>query len=483
MTLTETAAQTSELLQKQGKAFILTLHAAMQNLKIYPLENATAQQSLAELQFAAVRILDRERVLHLRMSDAFLFLNDARLRTDLAGYAAFSYLTSHLARHGIGELEVGPDVTVAEWPPFLSLLLREPDASAETPYHGFHERLQQTPVQHIRVGTQQASQDDAGLDDNLAKETAKRTYAQSVNVARQVLTDVRLGKAVNVRRVKRSVQSMVDQVLNNEHLMLGMTTLRDFDDYTFTHCVNVCIFSIILGQKLGMSKLQLYELGLGALFHDIGKMRVGAELVTKPAKLTDEEFERMQQHPTEGLLSMFSIHGFGEVPWRPMLIAYEHHMKIDLSGYPRNRRPRNPTLLSRIVAIADSFEAGTAKRSYQQDPLPPEAVLQEMRDNPRRGLDPVLVKALINVTGIFPVGTVVILDTHELAVVTAANPDRKKLHQPLVKIITDPLGRHYPQPIAADLSEINPATGRAARAILKTTDPAQYGIRVGDYFA
>jgi HD-GYP domain-containing protein (c-di-GMP phosphodiesterase class II) len=294
--------------------------------------------------------------------------------------------------------------------------------------------------------------------------------------------DMRLGRAVNLRRVKRAVQSIVDQVLNNETSMLGMTALRDYDEYTFTHCVNVCIISVIIGQKLALTKVQLYELGLGALFHDLGKQRIDEAVVNKPSGLNEEEWAQMQRHPTEGVLALFGLKGMAEVPYRAMLLAYEHHMKTDMTGYPRSVRPRKPTLFSNIVAVADGFDAATSKRSYQQQPWGADEVLREMRENPRRGYDPLLVKALINVTGVFPVGTLAILDTHELAVVTKRHPDPTKVHQPLVKIISDSGGAMLAEPIEADLSEIDPATGSPKRAIIKTTDPDRYGIRVSDYF-
>jgi hypothetical protein len=109
-------------------------------------------------------------------------------------------------------------------------------------------------------------------------------------------------------------------------------------------------------------------------------------------------------------------------------------------------------------------------------------VLREMRDNPRRGHDPLLVKALINVTGVFPVGTLAILDSYELAVVTARNPDPKRVHQPVVKIITDADGVMLADPFVADLAEADPATRRPKRTVVKTIDPDPYGIRVSDYF-
>src|SRR5690606_31981045 len=228
--------------------------------------------------------------------------------------------------------------------------------------------------------------------------------------------------------------------------------------------------------------VQLYELGLGALFHDIGKMRIDPEIVNKPARLNEEEWRQMQRHPVEGLLALFTMRGLSEMPYRAMLQAYEHHMKLDLSGYPRNRRPREPTLFSRIVATADGFDAATSKRSYQSQPWPPDEVLREMRESTQRGFDPLLVKALINVTGVFPPGTAIILDTNELAVVVARNPDPAQVHKPIVRIITNAWGMRLAEPMTADLSEVHAVTGEPVRSIIKTTNPEKYGIQVADYF-
>jgi HD-GYP domain-containing protein (c-di-GMP phosphodiesterase class II) len=276
------------------------------------------------------------------------------------------------------------------------------------------------------------------------------------------------------------VLGIVDQVISNESSMVTMTTLRDVDEYTFTHCVNVCIFSLIIGQRLGLDKLQLYELGLGALFHDIGKQRIGLDIINKAGGLTDEEWKQLQEHPTEGLLLLFGMHGFADIPYRQMLMAYEHHMKIDLTEYPRNRRPRTPSLFSRIVAVADGFDAGTSVRSYQYKPWPPDAVLKEMRDNPKRGQDVLLVKTLITATGVYLVGTLVILDTRERGVVSQVNPDPDLLHRPTVRVISDPMGVPLAEPLSVDLAKVDPATG-VRRTIVKTTDPQKYGIRVSDY--
>jgi HD-GYP domain-containing protein (c-di-GMP phosphodiesterase class II) len=466
-------------LQRQGQVLLGALYSALQALKLFPLGNQTVQKALDDLHRAALKVLEREGEIELGMVGDFVFVNDVRIRLDLSTYAAFALISASLHRHDIGTIRITPFLDREEWPPFLSLLLQRPPESGDA-YDNFVRRLGGTPVASIEVGPErERAQRD--LDDQVSKEAAKRAYFQTVEVAKQVLTDARLGKSVNVRRVKRAVQSIVDQVLNNETSIMGMTALREYDDYTFTHCVNVCIFSVVLGQKLGLTRLQLYDLGLGALFHDIGKMRLDTEITNKPGPLDDAEFEQVRQHPTEGLLALFNMHGFGEVPFRAMLIVYEHHMKIDLTGYPPNRRPRSPTLFGRIVAVADGFDAATSARVYQTNPDRPEAVLAEMRDNKARGYDPLLVKALINVTGIYPPGTLAILDTFEMAVVVAANPDPQYLNRPVVKVIYDERGMPLAEPILVDLAAA-PPTGEPARHIIKTTDPDRYGIDLGAYF-
>jgi len=463
--------------QEEGRKLLIAFYGALSALKLYPVENEAVQQALTELHTLVDRIVRIDGDAEVRVVGDFFFLNETRLRLDLSNFATFGQFASALHAHGIGAMEIHAGVERNEWAPFVSMLLRKPMGDA--PFEGFLDRLASAPVRHITVRS--ATEVEDSRDDEEKLTAAKRTYAQSVKVAKDVLGDMRLGKAVNVRKVKRAVQGIVDQVLSNESSMITMTTLRDFDEYTFTHCVNVSIFAVVIGQRLGLDRLQLYELGLGALFHDIGKQRLDVDVINKPGGLSDAEWAHLKEHPAEGLLLLFDLHGFADVPYRQMLMAYEHHMKIDLSGYPPNRRTREPTLFSRIVAVADAFDAGTSVRSYQYEPWPPDAVLQEMRDNPKRGFDPLLVKALITATGVYPVGTLVILDTHELAVVAQVNPDPELLHRPKVKVISDPVGLPLPEPKTLDLAEADPATGQPRHQIIKTTDPQKYGIRVSDY--
>jgi len=465
-------------IQEDGRKALTALYVALRSLKLYPLENAAVQQALKDLNDLITRLVKEEGFMELRVVGDFFFLNETRLRLDLSNYSTFGSFARALTDHGLGAIEVHPGIEEGEWAPFLSILLRKP--AEGDPFAGFMNQMAGAPILHIELLPESEVQEPA-MQEEEALHAAKRTYAQSVKVAKDALTDMRMGKAVNVRKVKRAVQGIVDQVLANESSMVNMTTLRDYDEYTFTHCVNVSIFSVIIGQRLKLTKLQLYDLGMGALFHDLGKSRIDFDIINKPGGLNDEEWAELQQHPTEGLLALFHFHGFQEVPYRQMLMAYEHHMKIDLTGYPKNRRDRTPTLFSRIVAVADAFDAGTSVRSYQYEPWPPDAVLKEMRDNPKRGFDPVLVKALINATGVYPIGTLVILDTMEMAVVCGVNKDLDHLHQPTVKVISDELGMPVTDQRIIDLAQGDPETGKAVRAIIKTADPQKYGIQVSDY--
>jgi hypothetical protein len=182
------------------------------------------------------------------------------------------------------------------------------------------------------------------------------------------------------------------------------------------------------------------------------------------------------------VLALVGIRGQTDLPYRAMVVAFEHHIKTDLSGYPRHIRPRTQAMFSRIVAVADSFDAATSRRSYQANPWSPADVLKEMRTNPNRGLDQVIVKAFISMVGHYPVGTLVVLDTFELGVVHAANPAAEAISRPIVRIISDMTGNLLYPGHLVDLAQQDAATGNYLRTIIKIADPDRYGIRISDYF-
>src|SRR5438309_4110418 len=477
----ETLAATDGIMRLAGGEFLIVLYTTLRSLKLYPIENTQVQRALDDLAAATKHLLDVERELEVRLQGEFIFVNSTRLRLDLDNYASFSHILSVLRQCGVGAVRMDEGVDRKQLQVFVSLLLSY-SAREANPNKVFElaQKLQDGGVTLISVEPPLETEEDVEETERL-KEAAKRTYARSVAVTKEVINSIRLGRTANVKKVKRAVQAIVDQVLNNESSLMGLTTLRDYDEYTFTHSVNVCIFSVALGRKLGLTKLQLYDLGIAALFHDVGKSRVPLEVLNKQGGLSDEEWRIMQAHPWLGVLTLFGLRGYGEIPYRGMIVAYEHHMKTDLTGYPKSLRARDLSIYSKIVAVADGFDAATSRRVYQTVPIQPDQVLKEMWENPRRGYDPIVVKAFINLIGIYPVGTCVILDTYEIAIVHSANPDVTHVHRPVVRVVTTPEGAPHQPGFLADLAQRD-AQGNFPRTIVKVTDPAKYGINISAHF-
>jgi HD-GYP domain-containing protein (c-di-GMP phosphodiesterase class II) len=464
--------------RRTGRALIVSIHAATRAIKLYPPEHQAVQKALGELAAAALESRGVDADLELRTHGEFIFVNGTRLRLDLSNYASFGRVLELFRSAGVGAVRMLREAKPREW--FALLTLLNTVAAAEgADADELARRLQVAGVDVFEIAADSEAEADVE-DREAARAAARRTYAQSVALTKDVINSVRMGRVPSARKIKRAVQTIVDEVLTEEASLIGLTTLREYDEYTYTHSVNVCIFAVALGKRIGMSKLQLYELGVGALMHDIGKSRVPTDLLRKSTALDDDDWRRITAHPWLGMLTLFQLRGQQELPYRAMVVAHEHHMRNDFSGYPRVIRPRQMSMTSRIVSVADAYDAATSRRSYQTKPFPPSAVLQEMRDNRRRGLDPVVVKAFIALLGIYPCGTLVVLDTFELAVVLAANPDPEMLSRPRVVIVSDGRGNLLQPPLETDLAATGP-DGQFARTIIKTADPDRYGIRVSDY--
>ncbi len=468
--------------QRMARAYVVALHGAVRAVRLYPVENSAVQKSLEELSAAAERIRLADEACSLRRQGDYLFVNETRLRLTLDNYAAVAYVLGLFREAGVGGFSVVQKAEARAWVVLLAFLQSPPlEYPEDQRLAQLEDRLAQSAVSDFEfspVSEEGTAGDETELDD---KERARQTYVRSLDVTRDVMTSARLGKSPGLKRVKRAVQGIVDAILTDPASLIGLTTLREFDDYTFVHSVNVCILSVALGRRLGLSKPQLLELGLAALLHDIGKSRLPVEMLNKRGELDGQERILLQSHSWQGVLALFAMPAGGARPWRALTAAYEHHMRIDLSGYPKPVRPRRLSLFSKIIAVADGFDAATTTRVYQPAPWTPADVLRGMRDNPRLGLDTVVVKAFINLTGIYPVGTVVVLDTLELGLVYSANPDPTALSRPIVRLLFDEQGNRLGDAPIADLTARD-ANDQYLRTIIRTEDPERYGIRIADYF-
>jgi HD-GYP domain-containing protein (c-di-GMP phosphodiesterase class II) len=256
---------------------------------------------------------------------------------------------------------------------------------------------------------------------------------------------------------------------------LGLTSLKMYDEYTFTHSVNTSILAVSLGTFLSFAKPQLAVLGAAGLMHDIGKISVPLEIINKPGKLNDEEWEEVKRHPVEGALILADTPGMTKIA---MVAAFEHHQHGDVRGYPRMDDSRQQHLFSQIVAICDAYEALTAARVYFKVQMPAEKAIQILLSKRGTTFNPILVKAFVNMIGIFPIGTILKLDTGEIGLVVHQTRD---LMRPRVLILSKFDGSEKESGTEASLLET--AGGHYKRTAVGTIDPYVSKIDIKKYLA
>lgn len=253
----------------------------------------------------------------------------------------------------------------------------------------------------------------------------------------KLLTDVRFGRAVDTDAAKQVVEEMVDRITADPDTALWLTQLQNVHEYTAQHCVNVSVLAITFATHLGFSRNQLHLIGLGALFHDIGKMRVPPYILDKPGPLTPEEFAIMRRHPVDGYDILKAT---GQVPEQALQIVRYHHERISGKGYPDGLRGGQISTAVLLVAICDVYDALTSDRVYHHG-ISADQGLHAMYQLSAENFGRELVEEFIKCIGIYPVGSVVELGTGALGVVMTRDPLNKL--QPVVMLVRDADGREY----------------------------------------
>ena len=259
--------------------------------------------------------------------------------------------------------------------------------------------------------------------------------------------------------------------------MLEFTAIKEFDDYTYAHSTNVSIYSIALGLRLGLDRRRLSQLGFAALFHDAGKVRLPAQLINKPGEYNDEDWRAMQQHPALGALSLAAMPKLDEHHARAVLVAYEHHRTLDGKGYPPSSHADEPNLFSKIVAIADSFDAMTSGRVYMKSRMSPDEAILRLLEQSGTRYDPILLRGLVHVLGIFPVGTFVRLNTGEIGIVSANDP--KDLYRPIIRILREASGEPGTEK-QIQLAAVDPQTGKHTAYIAEIIGPEEMDLTASE---
>jgi putative nucleotidyltransferase with HDIG domain len=318
------------------------------------------------------------------------------------------------------------------------------------------------------------------VDSEDQKNFSKGVYFKSIDLVKEVVENIHQQKALNIRKAKRLMQNAVNAILQDESTLLGLANIKNYDEYTFNHSVNVAIYAIALGQRIGIPKRHLSHLGMAGLFHDIGKTRIPKEILNKTGKLSPEEWSMMRSHPIMGTEIIMRMKEWGGLSTRMIDAAFEHHLKYDLTGYPRLTRKRKITLFGRIVTLADFYDALVRPRVYNRFPYVSEKILGIMLDRSGKDFDPALVKVFINMIGIFPLGTLVLLNTNEMGIVTQIQEDSELIDRPRVCLLYYGDGE-YRKGRLVDLREMDEGTKDFKRSIVKTLDPNEYNMNVAEF--
>ncbi|MFJ7831214.1 HD-GYP domain-containing protein [Peribacillus sp. NPDC097284] len=228
------------------------------------------------------------------------------------------------------------------------------------------------------------------------------------------------------------VRSIMEELKNSNELLTLLADVYTYDDYIFTHSFNVTLYTLALGMELKLEKKQLEVLGLGAILHDVGKMLVPVDILRKPGKLTEEEFEQIQKHPEYGFHLIKNVYTVSLIVAN---CAYQHHERLDGSGYPRGVRGDEIHYYGKIIAVADVFDAVTSNRVYRKAMLPHEG-LEILYAGAGKKFDKQIIEAFRRAVAIYPNGLTVELNDGRKGIVSSQNEgigDR-----PVVRILEEP---------------------------------------------
>ncbi|HEX5475976.1 MAG TPA: HD-GYP domain-containing protein [Vicinamibacterales bacterium] len=325
-------------------------------------------------------------------------------------------------------------------------------------------RLEQKGVRHVAIGRINLEQEAPGTPGIAA---ARQVYGTAVATAEQLWDAAKAGDKPDPGAARMIIESLAKLVGQDRTSLLALTAMKRYDNYTFTHMVNVSVLAMAQARSLNLQGPLLREFGFAALMHDIGKVHTPLEVLNKPDKLTKEEFGLMKRHVIDGA---HILRRTPEMPALAPVVAFEHHLRQDLSGYPEAVGTRELNLCTQIVSIADVYDALRSKRVYR-DGLPSDRIREVMTQKDSPAFNGRLLRRFINLIGLFPVGTLVRLNNGEIGVVAHEHPADP--FRPQVKVVRDRDGAPIEAPVLVNTWEAGPD---APSAVVEAVDPEASGI-------
>jgi putative nucleotidyltransferase with HDIG domain len=328
------------------------------------------------------------------------------------------------------------------------------------------DRLVTKGVRHVTLGrivVEDVTDEQAGIA------AARRVYSTAVETAETLWQAAKAGDQPDPGAARKIIDGLAKLVTQDRTSLMALTALKKYDNYTFTHMVNVAALAMAQARALNIEGTLLREFGFAALMHDIGKVHTPLEVLNKPDKLSRDEFDVMKRHVIDGA---HILRRTPEMPALAPIVAFEHHLKQDLSGYPDKIGSRKLNLCTMIVSIADVFDALRSTRPYRKA-LATDRIRNIMGEQGSPAFNQTLLKRFVNLMGLFPVGNLVRLNTDELAVVTAEHPTDP--FRPQVKIIMDEKGEVLEEPLLVNTWERD-VRGEHSRAVVEAVDPESLDI-------
>lgn len=301
------------------------------------------------------------------------------------------------------------------------------------------------------------------------------TFRQARSLTKTLLDDIRLGGAINTDQARHTVNECVHSVIRHPDALLWMSKMRDENEYTAEHCLNVCILAIAFGRQLGMGEQELQNLGMCGLLHDVGKMKTPPEILNKPDTLTPKEMRIMMAHTVHGRNLLLSSSGIytGAID-----VALSHHERIDGKGYPRQLAGNSISRYSKIIAIVDAYDAMTADRCYQSARTSTEAIKIIYKERGQH-FDEQLALKFLQTVGLYPAGSIVELYSGEVGMVIEANPRLR--HLPRIVMLRDRNKQPVAKEMMIDLSLIEKGELSKDYLIKQVWKDKTFGITLKNY--
>jgi putative nucleotidyltransferase with HDIG domain len=465
---------------KLGTEFITTFYRLLKGTTLYDRKSFVIDRLTRECLQVVNGIIQWEGNLLLKIVRDYFFFNNTRIIASADKYLLFKAFWQEMRRRRIGGMEFSEAVS-GEQLKDLAYVLSSLEEKNEGNYLSVKKQLEHRNIESIEVGNLELSKDeDISFDPEGHKKYSKEVYFRSIGLVKEVVENLRQQKPLPIRKAKRLMQNAVNAVMQEDSTLLGLANIKNYDEYPFNHAVNVAIYAMALGQRIGIPKKHLSHLGMAGLFHDIGKTKIPEEILDKPGKLSPEERSIMRSHPVVGSELILRMKEWGELSSRMMEGAFEHHVRYDLTGYPRLTEKKKITLFGRIVAIADFYDAVVRPRVFPRFPYVSEKILEIMLERSGKDFDPAIVKVFINMIGVFPLGTLALLNTREMGIVTQIQEDTDLIDRPKVCLIYYSDGE-YRKGKVVNLIEADEGSGDFKRSIVKTLDPNEYNISVAEF--